>query len=130
VATTIVAPGVGPSQRQPKTPKPLRRDPTGEITRSLERLIEQGSAITRRLLVLGGDHELQQWGGAIERWRVACLEIVSVGFEREAALEFLGASAVRCDERRTGPSVRSELCRVEDAIGMLNALQGTLRRRG
>ncbi len=120
----------GSGQRTGRNDARIRHDPTGEITRSLDELIKEGDAITLELQALTGEHAVNGPTKTIEHWRVACLHMLHAAFEREAPLEFLRASnpTTRPDEHTA--TAGAHIQRMQDALALLYALKGTLKRPG
>jgi len=112
-----------------RTDTRVRHDPSGEITRSLIELIEQGHTITRDLATLARHEAVNGHAKPIADWRVACLKTLHAGFEREAAVEFLHASHPTIIRRQEDTSVESQIRQMKNALALLHTLKDTLGRR-
>ncbi|HEX3692644.1 MAG TPA: hypothetical protein VHU13_04815 [Solirubrobacteraceae bacterium] len=106
----------------------IREDPSGELRRSLRRLIAEGSALQARLLA--GEETQIEGLESLERWRFSCLATVQSAFEQEAVAELVRASSSAPANARDGSPARMHCCRVRDAMELLEALESTLDRRG
>lgn len=107
----------------------IQHDPSGEITRALTELIEQGHTITRRLATLAQHDAVNGQGKTIGNWRIACLQTLHAGFAREAAIEFLHTSDPTTLRRRKDTTVESHTQHMNNALALLHVLKGTLERR-
>ncbi len=107
----------------------VRSDPSGEIARSLTELIERGHTITRGLATLAREDAVNGHAKTIEDWRIACLQTLHAGFEREAAVEFLHASHPTIIRRQQHTSVKSQIQQMKDALALLHTLNDSLKRR-
>jgi hypothetical protein len=106
----------------------VRHDPSGEIGRSLRRLISQGEALLGRLDPLDYEVGSGEVAGALGEWRIACVLSVREGFEREAVDELCRSISGTLGgiNGEVRPSVRQ---RVRNTIALLAALEGTLHRQ-
>lgn len=108
----------------------VRDDPSGEITRSLGRLIAQGSAIAYRLEELVCEPAPGAQAHTIEQWRLVCLQTLQAAFPCETAREFLHASEPARRPGRRPADADAAGRRMRDALALLHELKRTLEPRG
>ena len=63
----------------------------------------------------------------IEQWRLACLRTLRAAFEPEAAEEFLRVSGAGIPRSPDTPTLRVHRRRVQEALALLQALNGTIK---
>ena len=75
--------------------------------------------------------ELCEWRRRLEEWRRECAHTLHDEFEQETFEEFLRAT-LRVTERAEDSrrTLAEEVRRVENAVALLLALDGTLERKG
>lgn len=112
---------------RPGAQAPLRSDPSGELRRSLRRVIAEGEELETRLAMIeaaGFTAPLE----SLERWRTRCVAVVQSGFEQEAVAE-IGRAASTAPVTGAAKTDRPSR-RVKNALELLESLESTLGKRG
>ena len=107
----------------------VREDPTGQLRSALRQLIVEGAELESELHFTDEAH-LNRLLDSIERWRSRCVALVRSGFEQEAVAELVRATSSGPGPTGGRSAAQAHRSRVRDALELLDALEGTLDRRG